>query len=134
MKIKGPERDQIVREIREKKDELTWKQWGIYSCKVDFTMNELREFKDYIDWHCYFVYCYNGQLTNEQLIEFKDKDPDWSLIFHYRFMGEKLLRKYWDCLAFNTRHSWEFTFKIQKVSKQFRHRYNWLLEKYDDKK
>ena len=134
MKIRGPERDQIVQYIRENMDELTWKQWGIYSCKVDFTMDELREFQDYINWHCYFVYCYNGQLTNQQLLEFKDKDPDWCLIFQYRVMGEQLLRKYWDTLAFKSRHSWEFVFKQQHVSKQFRHRYKWLLEKYDDKK
>ena len=124
----------LVRKIREQKDELTKKEWGLYSCKVDFTVDELREFQDYIDWHCYYVYCSSKRLTNEQLLEFKEKHSDWCLIFEYRFLGEKLLRRFWDMLAFDSKFSWDYVFRKQNVSKQFRHRYNWILKKYDDKK
>lgn len=129
-KIRGEQRDQIVREIREKKDELDYRAWCIYSCRIDWTIDELREFQDYIDWHTYYVYCSSGQLTTKQLLEFKEKHSDWALIFEYKYVGEQLLRRFWDMLGFTSKFSWEYVFKKQHVSKQFRHRYAKLLEKY----
>lgn len=129
--LEGKERDALIRKIRQNKDELDWRQWGIYSCKVNWTIDELREFQDYIDWHCYYVYCGSKQLTNKQLLEFKEKHSDWCLIFEYRYFGERLLERFWDMLGFTSSFSWRYVFKKQKVSKQFRHRYISLLKGED---
>lgn len=126
--ISKEDREEAISVLREQKDELSNKDWDYYSTVMDFTVDEVREFQDYINFRTYYTYCSQKSLNISQFLEFRKKYYRWTLIFCYKYLGERLFRRFVNECSF-THTSWRCVFDRQKVSKQFRHRYRHLLKK-----
>lgn len=131
--ITGEEKDKLVREIREKLNDLSEEDWIWYSHDLDFTVDELREFEQYINWNTYFIYCTDkrkANVTNKQILEFKDKDDEWLMIFQQRKVDDKTIRRWLWNYVDAVPNSWRWLYKFQNLTSQFKKDYKKVLKQY----